>query len=121
MRWCRDAEGVRWTVRRSWWPFGEGLWSSDDAGPLFWIAALYTVFVVIGWPVWLVAKLTNLSPWTIKIRRRGKVVRSEKVKGLAASRRRMVELVEELSVPRPPEGEPGEAGMSLTPDPYRSR
>jgi len=106
MRRCRDAEGVRWSVRRAWWPFGEGLWSSDDSGFFFWIAALYTVFVVIGWPIWLVAKLLDLSPWTINIRRKGKIVRSEKVKGLSASRRRMDELLDELQTPPPPEGEP---------------
>ena len=106
MRWCRDAEGVRWTVRRAWWPFGEGLWSSADSGFFFWVGILYTVFVMIGWPIWVSAKLLNLSPWTINVRRKGKVVRSEKVKGLAASRRRMVELADELRAPTPPNGEP---------------
>jgi hypothetical protein len=104
--WFRDPEGVRWSVRRAWWPFGEVVGPSGDSGLLFWIDVVSTVFVVVGWPIWVAAKLLKLSPWTIKVRRKGKVVRSEKVKGLSASRRRMVELVDELRAPTPPEGEP---------------
>lgn len=104
--WFRDAEGVRWSVRRVWWPFGEVTGTSGDTGIFFWIGVLFIVFVVVGWPIWLIAKLLKLSPWTIKVRRKGKVVRSEQVKGLAASRRRMADIRDELQAPTPPDGEP---------------
>ena len=93
-------------MRRAWWPFGEVGGSSGDSGILFWIGVLSILFVVIGWPIWFVAKLLTLSPWTIKVRRKGEVVRSEQVKGLVASRRRMAEIVDELQAPTPPDGEP---------------
>lgn len=106
MAWFRDAKGVRWSVRRAWWPFGEVTGPSGDSGILFWIGVLSTLFVVIGWPIWLLAKVFKLSPWTIKVRRKGKVVRSEQVKGFAASRRRMADIREEVLAPTPPDGEP---------------
>ncbi|MDX1890850.1 hypothetical protein [Mycolicibacterium sp. 050158] len=106
MPWFRDAEGVRWSVRRTWWPFGEVLWDSNDSGVLFWIGFLITAGMLIAWPIWLSGKVLTLSPWTIKVRRKGKTVRSEKVKGWAESRRRMAEIVDELRAPAPPDGEP---------------
>lgn len=96
MPWMRDAEGVRWSVRRVWWPFGEIEWTSSDDGIFFWIGFLLTAFVVIAWPIWLGVRFAGVTPWTIKVRRKGNVVRSEKVKGFGASRVRMRAIAEEV-------------------------
>jgi hypothetical protein len=102
----RDADGVRWSVRRVWWPFGEILYAPTDYGVLFWIAFIWTACQFIAWPIWLLAKVSGLSAWTIKVRRKGKVVQSEHVKGFRASRDRMRALAVELQTPDGP-------GMSL--------
>ncbi|MET0701170.1 MAG: hypothetical protein ABWY93_16060 [Mycobacterium sp.] len=107
----RDAEGVRWSVRRVWWPFGEIVYVSTDSPILFWIGMLFTAPVVIVWPFWLLARFLG-APWTIKVRRKGKVVRSEKVKGFGASARRMAEIADEQRAQaRPETGEPASGAV----------
>ncbi len=102
----RDAQGVRWSVRRVWWPFGELIWDTNDSGIFFWIGAITTVPLLVAWPFWLLARFLGAS-WTIKVRRKGKVVRSEKVKGWGASGRRMSEIADELRAQAMPDtGEP---------------
>ncbi|CAN5434296.1 hypothetical protein BH09ACT7_BH09ACT7_15360 [soil metagenome] len=102
----RDAEGVRWSVRRVWWPFGEITWDPNDSGFFFWLGFLFTAPLLIAWPFWLVARFLGAA-WTIKVRRKGKVVRSEKVAGFGASRRRIVEIADELrAAARSETGEP---------------
>jgi hypothetical protein len=102
----RDAEDVRWSVRRVWWPFGEIVYASTESGILFWIGMLFTAPVVIAWPFWLLARFLGAA-WTIKVRRKGKVVRSEQVKGFGASGRRMGEIADELRAQALPDtGEP---------------
>jgi hypothetical protein len=109
----RDAQGVRWSVRRVWWPFGELIWDTNDSGIFFWIGAITTVPLVLAWPFWLLARVLG-APWTIHVRRKGKIVQSEKVKGFGASRRRIVELADELRArPGPETGEPESGAVEL--------
>jgi hypothetical protein len=110
----RDAEGVRWSVRRVWWAFGDIEYAPTEWGILFWISFVWTACQLIAWPIWLVVKVVGLSPWTIHVRRKGKIVQSEKVKGFGASRRRIVELADELRArPGPVTGEPESGAVEL--------
>lgn len=102
----RDAAHARWTVRRVWWPFGTWLLDLPDWGGLFVIGMVLTAPLVAIWPLWLLAHLFGL-PWTLVVRREHKEARREKVAGWAASRTRMMTLLEEARAhggPELPEG-----------------
>lgn len=98
-------------MRRAWWPFGDIPLTSNDTGVFFWIGFVWTALLVVAWPIWLSGKLLGVSPWTVNVRRKGKIVRSEKVKGLDESGQRIREIADELRPPAPPDGEPASGAI----------
>lgn len=94
----KDAVGVRCSVRRVWWPFGTIAFDPGDSGVFFWIGLMFTLPALIIWPFWLAARFFG-APWTIVVRRKGDDPREEKVRGWAASRARIAEIVAELQRP----------------------
>lgn len=127
----RDADGVRWTVRRRWLPWrvrskglldylptgGGSSYAPDDPVLLVLWLILVVPVVVVGVALLLVlglelALLLVLLPfvvlaralfvgWIVVVRRNGTVVGAERVKGWRASRARIRALGEEIGR-RPP-------------------
>lgn len=91
----RDRDDVKWTVRRVWWPFGTWLLDLPEWGGLFVLGIVLTALLVVIWPFWLATRFLGV-PWRLIIRREGKEVRRETVKGWQASRSRIAELLDEL-------------------------
>ncbi|MCI4676211.1 hypothetical protein [Candidatus Mycolicibacterium alkanivorans] len=102
----RDATNVRWTVRRVWWPFGTLLLDLPEWGGLFAIGMLLTLPLVVIWPFWVLAHFLG-APWTLVVRRQGKEIRREKVKGWYESRQRMAGILDEARRQGSPEAESG--------------
>jgi hypothetical protein len=102
----RDATNVRWTVRRVWWPFGEMLFDFDWPDWAFVIGLAVTLPFVIAWPFWFAARFLG-APWTLVIRRAGREVRREKVRGWRRSRHRMYEILAEVRAAGSPESQSG--------------
>lgn len=100
----RDSTNVRWTVRRLRWPFGEMFFNPDWPDWLFVIGLVVTLPFVIAWPFWLVARFLG-APWTLVVRRKGREVRRESVKGWTASRQKMQEILAEARREGGPEAE----------------
>lgn len=103
---ARDADDVRWTVRRVWWPFGTWLLDLPDWGGLFVVGMVLMAPLVVIWPFWLLAKMFGV-PWTLVIRRAGEEVRREKVAGWARSGERMAEILADARAGGGPELPPG--------------
>ncbi len=127
----RDADGVRWTVRRRWLPWrvrskglldylptgGGSSYAPDDPILLALRLILVVPVVVAGTVIRLVlglelALVLVLLPvvvlaralfvgWTVVVRRNGTVVGTERVKGWRASRARIRAIAEEVRR-RPP-------------------
>ncbi|MBX8687365.1 hypothetical protein GO011_07955 [Mycobacterium sp. 20091114027_K0903767] len=51
--------------------------------------------IFLAWPVWFVAKFLGF-PWKIVVRKDDREVRTEKVRGWKASRRRVAQIAAEL-------------------------
>lgn len=102
----RDATNTRWTVRRVWWPFGTWLFDLPDWDWLFILGLLVLAPLVVIWPFWLLARFLG-APWTLIVRRQGKEVRREKVKGWNGSRDRIAEILDEARREGSPEAESG--------------
>ncbi|UXA20141.1 hypothetical protein [Mycobacterium sp. SMC-4] len=94
----KDADGVRWSVRRRWMPLLTYLdmasWGINWFGVLMFLIALP---FLLAWPFWLLAKLVGV-PWKIVVRSDGEDVAVEKVKGWRASGRRIDEIVHGIRV-----------------------
>ncbi|WP_242638706.1 hypothetical protein [Mycolicibacterium sp. S2-37] len=88
----KDAQGVRWSVRRRWMPLLDYLnmasWGLNWFGVVMFVIAL--PFLIV-WPFWFLAKFCGV-PWKIVVTRDGEDVTVEKVKGWQASRRRVEEI-----------------------------
>lgn len=102
----RDATNARWTVRRVWWPFGTWLLDLPEWGGLFAIGMLLTLPLVVIWPFWVLARFLG-APWTLVVRRQGKEVSREKVKGWNESRQRITEILPDARRQGSPEAESG--------------
>ncbi|MCK0175382.1 MULTISPECIES: hypothetical protein [Mycobacteriaceae] len=105
----KDAEGVRWSVRRRWMPLIDHLddmvsWGSGWFGVLMFVIALP---FVLAWPFWLLGKFVGV-PWKVVVRRDGDDFAEEKIKGWRASGERVDEIVHGLKVSGevPPPGQP---------------
>lgn len=110
----KDADGVRWSVRRHWMPLLTYLdmasWGSSWFGVLMFVIALP---FLVAWPFWLLAKLFGV-PWKVVAKRDGEEVAVEKVAGWRASGRRIDEISHGIRVGgRVPE--PGEQIQDLRP------
>jgi hypothetical protein len=110
----RDADGVRWSVRRDWMPLLDLLnmasWGTNWFGMLNFVIALP---FILAWPFWLLAKFLGV-PWRVVVKRDGEEVTVEKVAGWRASARRIDEIAHGLRVVgRVPE--PGEVLPDLRP------
>jgi hypothetical protein len=84
-----------WAVHRRWWPFVR--FDVFDVAFIGWFAVILALPLVVLWPVWLLAKFVGV-PWKIIIERDGAEVGDERVRGWAASERRIAELVTEIGV-----------------------
>jgi hypothetical protein len=89
----KDAQGVRWRVRRRWMPLIDriddmGSWGDGPFGVVMFVIALP---FVLAWPFWFLAKFCGV-PWKIEITRNGEEHGVEKVRGWRASRRRVEEI-----------------------------
>jgi hypothetical protein len=104
----RDADGVKWRVRRAQWPLLGAMdmasWGSSTFGIVMFLLALP---VLLAWPLWLLAKLCGM-PWKVVTERDGEEVGREKVKGWRASGRRIDEIVAEKKVAAVDDGGPVE-------------
>ena len=89
----RDADGVKWRVRRRWW----SLWSLLDTvgisgnGTFGAIVFVLALPILAMWPLWLLAKFCGV-PWHVVTERDDDEVSSEKVRGWRASGRRVAEI-----------------------------
>ena len=89
-----DVHGVRWTVRRRLWPFRYSplrgtTMSGDTVYGLIQLAVALPLLLV--WPFWAAGRLFGGS-WPIEVANQGKRVHSERVRGWAASARRVDEI-----------------------------
>jgi hypothetical protein len=92
----RDAEDVKWSVRRRWWPLlGPLDMASSGSSGLGVVLFVIALPVLLVWPIWFAAKLCG-APWKVVTERDGQEVSLEKVRGWRASGRRIDELVTEL-------------------------
>jgi len=73
---------------------------------LFVIGLVVTLPFIIAWPFWLLARFAG-APWTLVVRRKGKEVRRETVRGWADSRQRMRDIIAEARSQGGPEAESG--------------
>ncbi|MGE2728020.1 hypothetical protein ACQI4F_00950 [Mycolicibacterium vaccae] len=94
----KDADGVRWSVRRHWAPLLEYLdmtsWGSGWFGVLMFVIALP---LILAWPFWLLAKFCGV-PWKVVVKRGGEEIVEEKVAGWRASGLRIDEIVHGIQV-----------------------
>lgn len=108
----RDADGVKWRVRRAQWPLLGALdmasWGTSAFGVVMFLLALPVLLV---WPIWFVAKLCGV-PWKVITERDGDEVSTEKVKGWRASGRRIDEIMAGLRE-RKDEQQPAALGVEL--------
>jgi hypothetical protein len=99
----KDADGVRWSVRRRWWPLLGALdmasWGDSVFGVIMFLLALP---VILTWPLWMLAKLCGV-PWKIAVHRDGDEVRTEKVSGWRASKARIDEICAEIRADAEPD------------------
>jgi len=87
-----DPYGVRWSVRRRHW-YDMSNWNDADAVDDGWSLVTFTLLAVAWWPVWFSTHWLGL-PWRIVIKRDGKTVDEEEVRGWHESRRRIREITE---------------------------
>ncbi|MGE2836812.1 hypothetical protein [Mycobacterium sp. SMC-4] len=94
----KDADGVRWSVRRHWMPLLNYLdmasWGTSWFGVLMFVIALP---FLVAWPFWLLAKLFGV-PWKVVIKRADEEIAVEKVAGWRASGRRIEEITHGVRV-----------------------
>lgn len=94
----KDADGVRWRVRRRWMPLLDYLdmlnWGTNWFGVLMFVVALP---FLLAWPFWALGKLCGV-PWQVVVTRDGDEVATEKVKGWRASGRRIEEIAHGIRV-----------------------
>ena len=92
----RDADRVKWRVRRLWWPLlgpmDMASWGSSTFGVVMFVIALP---MILAWPFWLLLKFCGV-PWKVVTERDGDEVAREKVRGWRASGKRIDELVAEI-------------------------
>lgn len=89
-----DPTGTQWSIHRRWWPFRSGFpggptMSGDAAYGL--VQLLVTLPFLLAWPIWLLSRIAG-GPWTVVVGRAGRQVHVERVRGWAASGRRITEL-----------------------------
>ncbi|MGB3482034.1 MAG: hypothetical protein WBB07_07420 [Mycobacterium sp.] len=92
----RDADGVKWTVRRAWWPLlGPLDMASSGTGAFGVVMFVIAVPMILAWPVWMFLKFCGV-PWKVVTERDDVEVATEKVGGWRASGRRIGEIIDEL-------------------------
>ncbi len=97
-----DPGGVVWSVRRRRW-YRLSYWMFTDSGDGG-LGSLVTSVVVLGlwWPFWFVTHWLGL-PWRIVIKRDGKKVGEERVRGWLRSQRRIREILTSAAAGAPPQ------------------
>lgn len=88
----RDGQHVDWSVHRGWW-ISPGF--PDISGFDFFTGPIIWLVTVLSWPIWLIGKLCGVR-WKVLVWRDGALVRTEKVRGWAASGRCVDEIVKSL-------------------------
>lgn len=92
----RDADKVKWSVRRRWWPLLGPLDMASSGTSTFGVVMfLLALPALLTWPLWFIAKLCGV-PWKVVTERDGDEVSTEKVKGWRASGQRIEEIVAEI-------------------------
>ncbi|CAN5420194.1 hypothetical protein BH11ACT7_BH11ACT7_19650 [soil metagenome] len=92
----RDAEKVKWRVRRLWWPLlGAMDMASGGSSTLGLVLFVIAIPMILAWPFWLLLKFCGVS-WKVVTERDGEEVAREKVSGWRASGRRIEEIVADI-------------------------
>ncbi|MET0897407.1 MAG: hypothetical protein ABWY45_05780 [Mycobacterium sp.] len=108
----RDPDGVKWRVRRLWWPLLGPLDMASSGTSAFGVVMfLLALPMLLSWPLWFVAKFCG-APWKVVTEREGTEIAREKVKGWGASGRRIDEIVAGLRE-RKDEQQPAQLGIEL--------
>ena len=120
----RDSQGVRWSVRRRWlpwrprrkmpdgWDLGGASFDGDDVVsmvinivmlvviiPTLVLALLVAVeflLLLLLLPLWVLARSLFGAPWIIVVRRDGRILGEEAVRGWTASGRRIAQIAAEV-------------------------
>jgi hypothetical protein len=91
-----DPSGLKWSVSRKWWDLLKLESPAFDGTPMETVQMFIQLPLMVMWPFWLAAKWLGV-PWTIVIKRNGKQVGREKVRGWRSSGARVDEIARQAA------------------------
>ena len=92
----RDADNVKWRVRRLWWPLLGPMDMASSGTSVFGLVMFVLALpMLLSWPFWFAAKFCG-APWKVVTERDGDEIAREKVTGWRASGLRVQEIVAEI-------------------------